>query len=62
MHMSTEQTLELLSRLVGNVFFPIFVAIYVLVRLEPAMIELTDTIHDLTIVVAQLNGVDIPFD
>jgi len=58
----TERTVELLSRITGNVLFPILVAMYVLVRMEPAIDQLTQTVQKLTIVVAQLNGVDVHID
>lgn len=40
--------LETISRLVGNLGFPIFVATWLLVRLEPALHDLTIAIRDNT--------------
>ena len=43
--------------LISNVGFPIAVATYLLVRLEPAIKGLQKSITGLTIVIARLNGV-----
>ena len=43
---------------ISNVGFPVFVAVYLLVRLEPTMRDLQKTVTVLTIVVAKSNGVD----
>ena len=46
-----------LVTLISNVGFPIAVATYLLVRLEPAIKGLQKSITGLTIVIARLNGV-----
>ncbi|MDW7673797.1 MAG: YvrJ family protein [Bacillota bacterium] len=45
-------------KLVGNYGFPMVIALYVLIRLEPAIKGLQKTITILTIVVAKSNNVD----
>lgn len=53
---------DLVGRLLGNIGFPIFVALYVLLRMEPTIQELAKTVETLTIVIAQINGVDVPIN
>lgn len=43
---------------ISNVGFPVFVAVYVLLRLEPTIRDLQRTITVLTIVVAKATGGD----
>ena len=43
---------------VSQVGFPIFVAIYVLMRLEPTINKLNDTVRVLTIITAKQSGID----
>ena len=38
--------------------FPIFVAVYVLMRLEPTINKLNDTVSILTIITAKQSGID----
>ena len=47
------------TTLVSTVGFPIFVAVYLLIRLEPTLRDLQRTIALLTLVVARCNGVDV---
>lgn len=46
------------SSFISNIGFPIFVAIYVLIRLEPAINRLNDTVKVLTIITAKQSGID----
>ncbi|MBA1335918.1 MAG: hypothetical protein HPY66_1736 [Firmicutes bacterium] len=50
--------MEELFKLIANYGFPMVVAIYVLVRLEPLIKSLQQSITVLTVVVAKTNGVD----
>lgn len=43
---------------ISQVGFPIFVAVYVLTRLEPTINKLNDTVSVLTIITAKQSGVD----
>lgn len=43
---------------IGQVGFPIFVAVYVLMRLEPTINKLNDTVRVLTIITAKQGGID----
>ena len=43
---------------ISSVGFPVFVAVYLLIRLEPTIRELQKTITVLTVVVAKSNNVD----
>ncbi|MGI6078758.1 MAG: YvrJ family protein [Fastidiosipilaceae bacterium] len=53
-----EEMIEAIAQFVGQVGFPIFVAVYVLIRLEPTIDKLNDTIKVLTIITAKQSGVD----
>ena len=46
------------AALISQVGFPIFVAIYVLMRLEPTINKLNDTVRVLTIITAKQSGID----
>ena len=43
---------------ISQVGFPIFVAVYVLMRLEPTINKLNDTVSVLTIITAKQSGID----
>ena len=43
---------------ISNYGFPAAIAIYLLIRIEPAIKELTKTVTLLSVVVAKTNGVD----
>lgn len=49
--------LDQVGKFIGTVGFPVFVAIYVLLRLEPTIKELRKTITILTVVVARGTGI-----
>ena len=54
-----EQTIvAALGAFISQVGFPIFVAVYVLMRLEPTINKLNDTVSVLTIITAKQSGVD----
>ena len=53
-----EYMVEMLAQFIGQVGFPIFVAVYVLIRLEPTINKLNDTVRILTIITAKQSGVD----
>lgn len=53
-----EDMVETLAQFIGQVGFPIFVAVYVLIRLEPTINKLNDTVKVLTIITAKQSGVD----
>jgi len=53
-----ETTISILSSFIGQVGFPIFVAVYVLMRLEPTINKLNDTVRVLTIITAKQSGID----
>lgn len=54
-----EQTIvSALGSFIGQVGFPVFVAVYVLTRLEPTINKLNDTVKVLTIITAKQSGVD----
>ncbi len=53
-----EEMIEAIAQFIGQVGFPIFVAVYVLIRLEPTINKLNDTIKVLTIITAKQSGVD----
>ena len=54
-----EQTIvAALGTFIGRVGFPVFVAVYVLTRLEPTINKLNDTVKVLTIITAKQSGVD----
>jgi YvrJ-like protein len=39
---------ELLARFIKDIGFPVFIAVYLLVRVDPALRELTRVIHSLS--------------
>lgn len=49
---------QALGQFIGQVGFPVFVAVYVLMRLEPTINKLNDTVRVLTIITAKQSGVD----
>lgn len=51
--------MEEVLKLVANYGFPMVVAFYLLMRLEPLIRELQKTVNVLTVVVAKQGGVDI---
>lgn len=53
-----ETIVSILSSFIGQVGFPIFVAVYVLMRLEPTINKLNDTVRVLTIITAKQSGID----
>lgn len=53
-----ETVVSALGSFIGQVGFPIFVAVYVLMRLEPTINKLNDTVSVLTIITAKQSGVD----
>ena len=53
-----EEMIEAITQFIGQVGFPIFVAVYVLIRLEPTINKLNDTVKVLTIITAKQSGVD----
>lgn len=53
-----EEMIEAIAQFIGQVGFPIFVAVYVLIRLEPTINKLNDTVRVLTIITAKQSGVD----
>ncbi len=53
-----ETIISILSSFIGQVGFPIFVAVYVLTRLEPTINKLNDTVRVLTIITAKQSGID----
>ena len=50
--------MDSIGTFINSVGFPIFVAVYVLCRLEPAIKGLEKTIGVLTYVIAKQNGID----
>jgi len=50
--------MEEFFKLATNYGFPMVVAGYLLIRLEPVIKDLQKSINSLTIVVAKLNGID----
>ena len=53
-----EEMIEAIAQFIGQVGFPIFVAVYVLMRLEPTINKLNDTVSVLTIITAKQSGID----
>ena len=53
-----EEMIGAVAQFIGQVGFPVFVAIYVLMRLEPTINRLNDTVKALTIITAKQSGVD----
>lgn len=52
------QIVSVVGNFISTVGFPVFVAVYVLCRMEPTIKELQKTVTVLTVVVARSNGVD----
>ena len=53
-----EEIIGAIAHFIGQVGFPVFVAIYVLMRLEPTINRLNDTVKVLTIITAKQSGID----
>jgi len=53
-----EEIIEAIAQFIGQVGFPVFVAVYVLMRLEPTINKLNDTVRILTIITAKQSGID----
>ena len=53
-----EEIIGAIAQFIGQVGFPVFVAIYVLMRLEPTINKLNDTVRILTIITAKQSGID----
>jgi len=53
-----EEIIGAVAQFIGQVGFPVFVAIYVLMRLEPTINKLNDTVRILTIITAKQSGID----
>ena len=53
-----KKMIEAIAQFIGQVGFPTFVAVYVLIRLEPTINKLNDTVRILTIITAKQSGVD----
>ena len=53
-----EEMIEAIAQFIGQVGFPVFVAVYVLMRLEPTINRLNDTVKVLTIITAKQSGID----
>jgi hypothetical protein len=53
-----EEIIGAIAHFIGQVGFPIFVAVYVLMRLEPTINKLNDTVRILTIITAKQSGID----
>lgn len=51
--------LTALGEFVSNIGFPIFVAVYVLVRMEPTINRLGDNVRLMTILLARQQGVTV---
>ncbi len=56
--MPESTTVSNIATFISQVGVPIFVAVYVLVRLEPTINKLNDTVRVLTIITAKQSGVD----
>ena len=55
--MTPEQLVDLISRFIGNLGFPIFVAVWLLLRTDKLLRSLVDAIHELTAkIVLDRNG------
>lgn len=50
--------MEVWLQAISTVGFPIFIAVYVLVRLEPTINRLNDTLNNQTVLIAKLSGID----
>ena len=53
-----EEIIGAIAHFIGQVGFPVFVAVYVLMRLEPTINKLNDTVRILTIITAKQSGID----
>ena len=53
-----EEIIGAVAHFIGQVGFPVFVAVYVLMRLEPTINKLNDTVRILTIITAKQSGID----
>jgi len=52
-------TIEEILRLCANYGFPMVVAMYLLIRIEPVLKELRDSVRCLTTVIAQKESIDL---
>ena len=50
--------MEAWTQAISTVGFPIFIAVYVLMRLEPTINKLNSTIAQQTVMIAKLSGID----
>lgn len=50
--------MEVVFQGISTVGFPIFIAVYVLMRLEPTINKLNSTIAQQTVLIAKLSGID----
>ena len=50
--------MEAVLQAISTVGFPIFIAVYVLMRLEPTINKLNSTIMQQTLLIAKLSGID----
>ena len=50
--------MEVWTQAISTVGFPIFIAVYVLMRLEPTINKLNSTIARQTVLIAKLGGID----
>ena len=50
--------MEAWTQVISTVGFPIFIAVYVLMRLEPTINKLNSTIAQQTVLIAKLSGID----
>jgi len=56
--MAENTILSTVATFISQIGFPIFVAVYVLMRLEPTINKLNDTVKVLTIITAKQSGID----
>ena len=50
--------MEAWTQVISTVGFPIFITVYVLMRLEPTINKLNSTIAQQTVLIAKLSGID----
>ena len=50
--------MEVWTQAISTVGFPIFIAVYVLMRLEPTINKLNSTIAQQTLLIAKLSGIE----
>ena len=50
--------MEAWTQAISTVGFPIFITVYVLMRLEPTINKLNSTIAQQTVLIAKLSGID----